>query len=95
MALLEASLERKFRKEVKNRGGKAIKFSLLINWPDRLILWPNGTVEWVELKAPGKKARKGQNGVHNWLRRMNFKVCVISNKEELEIWLKNLEKYQS
>jgi len=90
MALQEASLERTFRKQVKKRGGKAIKFTLMFHWPDRLVLWPDGTICWVEMKAPGKKPRKGQNGVHVWLRKMNFKVDVISCDKELKEWLNKL-----
>ena len=92
MALAESSLETKFRKEVAKRGGKAIKFTGLIHYPDRQALFPGGVLIWVEMKAD-KEPRKGQLENHRRLRAMGFRVDVIKNDKELKEWLNTLPHF--
>lgn len=51
--------------------------------PDRLIMTPGATV-WVELKAPGRKARPGQVREHERMRAAGQRVDVIDTKEGVD-----------
>lgn len=51
--------------------------------PDRLIMSPGATV-WVELKAPGRKARPGQVREHERMRAAGQRVDVIDSKEGVD-----------
>ena len=51
--------------------------------PDRLVMLPHRTV-WVELKAPGKKAKPYQAREHAVMRRYGFDVVVIDSIEAIE-----------
>ena len=55
----EKQLETMFINAVKKAGGKAYKFvtPTTAGMPDRLVVFPGGKVGFIELKAPGKKAR--------------------------------------
>ena len=48
-------------------------------WPDRLLLWPNRGVMFIEFKRPGQKPRKLQEFVHAAIRRLGFVVEVHDN----------------
>src|SRR5690606_36858510 len=79
----EASIERKLRREVARRGGRALKF-ISPGWsgaPDRLVLLPAGKIIFVELKAPGKKPRPLQLKRHEELRQLGFHVEVFDSPE--------------
>lgn len=81
----EKEIEEKLRYSVKSHGGIALKFTSpgFDGMPDRLLLFPNGRVAFVELKAPGKKPRKLQLARHRLLRKLGFKVFVIDSKEQI------------
>lgn len=72
----EASIERAFVREMKTAGITTIKLQLAhdVAWPDRLVLLPGGRVAWVELKAPGKKARALQAHRQKMLRELGHSV---------------------
>jgi hypothetical protein len=75
----ESQVEAAFVRRVKSLGGQALKFVSpgRRGVPDRLVLWPGGRAEFVELKAPGKKATLQQMREHERLRRLGFKVTVL------------------
>lgn len=82
----EASIERKLRREVAKRGGRALKF-ISPGWsgaPDRLVLLPGGKIIFVELKAPGKMPRPLQLKRHEELRQLGFHVEVIDSPEGVD-----------
>src|SRR5690606_2325720 len=86
----EASIERKLRREVAKRGGRALKF-ISPGWsgaPDRLVLLPGGKIIFVELKAPGKKPRPLQLKRHEELRQLGFHVEVIDSPEEVDEFMR-------
>ena len=86
----EASIERKLRREVAKRGGRALKF-ISPGWsgaPDRLVLLPGGKIIFVELKAPGKKPRPLQLKRHEELRQLGFHVEVIDSPEGVDEFIR-------
>ena len=82
----EKAIERKLVELVKKAGGLCIKLltSQYIGLPDRLCLFPNGKIIFVELKSTGQKPRKIQVFVHNKLRSLGFQVEVIDSIEGVE-----------
>lgn len=86
--MLESTVETKLRKSVKAQGGIAYKFvsPARRHVPDRLILLPIKPehvdivaeyIMFVETKATGKKANRGQKREHARIRKLGFKVGVI------------------
>ncbi|MFA9398381.1 MAG: VRR-NUC domain-containing protein, partial [Clostridiaceae bacterium] len=74
--MTEKEIEGMLTKEVKKRGGWALKFiSPGINGvPDRLVLMSGGKIAFVELKAPGKKMRPLQIKRKRQLESLGFLV---------------------
>lgn len=81
----EKTIEQKLIKAVKAIGGIAPKFTSpgFDGMPDRLVLMPYGKIVFVEVKAPGEKARPLQLARHRLLRGLGFKVYVLDNEEQI------------
>ena len=81
----EKAIEQKLIKAVKAMGGIAPKFTSpgFDGMPDRLVLMPYGKMAFVEVKAPGEKARPLQLARHRLLRGLGFKVYVLDNEEQI------------
>lgn len=79
--MLEKSVEQKFTKAVKDKGGLALKFiSPNFNGvPDRLVLMPYGKMAFVELKAPKKKMRALQIKRKRQLESLGFSVYCVDD----------------
>ena len=94
MVYSEKYLEQTFCKEVKKRGGLALKFISpnLAGVPDRIILMKNGRIAFAELKAPGKKLRPLQIKRKAQLESLGFKVYCIDSKEQIGVMLDAIEK---
>ena len=58
-----------------------LKLTILGNrgWPDRLVLWPNRGILFIEFKRPGEQPRKLQEFVHAAIRKLGFDVEVHDN----------------
>ena len=82
----ESELERRFTDTVKHKGGLALKFVSpgYDGMPDRLVLFENGRMGFVEVKAPGKKPRHLQAARHRMLRMMGYKVFVLDSEDDME-----------
>lgn len=89
----EKEVEAYLVKRVKELGGECRKVQWIgrIGAPDRLVMLPwivNGCVTiptvWVELKAPGQKARPSQVREHERMRAMGQHVVVIDSIEGVE-----------
>jgi len=77
----ENRIERKLKREVKKRGGKALKFTSP-GWagaPDRIVLIPGGRAVFVELKAPGEEPRPLQVKRAAELRMLDFPVYCLDS----------------
>ena len=76
----EKVIEQRLVSEVKRRGGLCEKWtSGTIGWPDRILLFPDGKIGFVEVKAPGKKPRPIQLHRHAALRKLGFPVYVLDS----------------
>jgi hypothetical protein len=82
----ESVIEMALTKQVKQMGGKALKFISPGNtgMPDRLVLLPKGKVGFVEVKAPGKAPRPLQLARHEMLKNLGFQVHVLDDCEQIE-----------
>lgn len=83
--MLEKTIEHKLAVTVKKHGGIAVKF-VSTNYdgmPDRLVLLPDGLCAFVEVKAPNKKPRPLQKVRHKTLKRLEFKVYVLDDAEQI------------
>ena len=81
----EKNLERKLVEAVTRMGGLAMKFvsSGMAGVPDRLLLFPEGKIAFVEMKAPGKQPTPLQRLRHAQLRDLGFRVYIIDNAEQI------------
>lgn len=81
----EKLIERKLVEMVKAKDGICIKLlsDYIIGLPDRLCLFPDKKVIFVELKTTGMKPRKSQIYVHNKLRKLGFRVEVVDTIEKI------------
>lgn len=59
--------------------------------PDRLIM-TNAISVWVEVKAPGKAPRPGQEREHQRMRRVSQKVITIDSKDGVDQFIKELRE---
>lgn len=85
----ERDVEQYLVRRVKQAGGLAYKFTSpgRRSVPDRLVLWPLGTMEFVELKAPGQKPTPLQAREHKKLRDLGYIVTVLDSKAAVDDWL--------
>lgn len=82
----EKYIERKLVELTKLHGGICIKLLTyqFTGLPDRMCLFPNGKIIFVELKSTGKKPKKIQISVHKILKNLGFRVEVIDTIEGVE-----------
>jgi hypothetical protein len=88
----EKSLEPALRTHVEKQGGTCVKLPSTVNLagiPDRLCLFPGGICVFAEIKSEGKKPSKIQLVIHGQLRKLGFRVYVISTKEQLKQFKKS------
>lgn len=91
----ERDIEDYLVKRVKAMGGEVRKVKWIgrIGAPDRLVMLPvterryYGDSIWVELKAPGEKARPSQLREHDRMRAMGQHVVVVDSLEGVEALL--------
>lgn len=92
----EKDIETYLRNEVKKAGGKAFKFESPGNdgVPDRLVIFPDNRIYFVELKAPGKKPRPLQLKQMRDLEKLGCKVGVIDSKDKVNNFIRNVIDYE-
>ena len=90
--MLENRVENYLKKKVEKLGGKAFKWAPVgvVGVPDRMVLLPGGRIIFIELKAPGKKARKLQEYRAKQLRELGFQVECLDTIEKIDELLKEL-----
>ncbi|WP_238858956.1 VRR-NUC domain-containing protein [Clostridium sp. YIM B02569] len=88
----ESRIENYLKKQVEKVGGKAYKWNPtgVIGVPDRMVLLPGGKVIFVELKAPGKRARKIQEYRARQLKNLGFQVECLDAVEKVDLLIKKI-----
>lgn len=88
----EKLVERKLVELVKINNGMCIKLlcDQLIGLPDRLCLFPNHKIVFVETKTTGQKPRRIQAYMHKKLRALDFRVEVIDSIEGVEQFINSV-----
>lgn len=88
----EKVVERKLVEAVKANGGMCIKLlcDQLTGLPDRMCLFPNHKIVFVELKTTGRKPKRIQLFMHDKLRALGFRVEVIDSVEGVEQFINNI-----
>ena len=81
----EKVVEQSLVKAVKKCGGICPKLVSpgTDGMPDRMVLLPGGRIHFVEVKAPGKKARPLQARRHEQLRELGFRMSVLDDPEQI------------
>lgn len=89
----ERDVEQYLVRRVKQAGGIAYKFTSpgRRSVPDRIVLWPFGEAEFVELKAPGQKPTPLQAREHEKLRELGHIVTVIDSVDGVKRWMGDIE----
>lgn len=84
--LLERDLERYFSAQCKKQGLMTLKLHVRFSrgWPDRVVLFPNGKLIWVELKRPGGKPTPLQTKTIDQMREYGQAVHIIDSKEGID-----------
>lgn len=88
----EKVVERKLVELVKINNGMCIKLlcDQLIGLPDRLCLFPNHKIVFVETKTTGQKPRRIQAYMHKKLRALGFRVEVIDSIEGVKQFINSI-----
>ena len=81
----EKKIEQQLVKEVKDKGGIALKIVSpgFDGMPDRLILLPNRKLAFVEVKAPGKTLRPLQEKRKRQLEALGFLVFCLDHIDQI------------
>lgn len=90
----EREVEAYFVRRVKEAGGLQRKFVSPGHRgvPDRVCGFPGERFAFVELKRPEEKPRPDQVREHNRWRAFGFKVFVLSNKSDVDIFITVMTK---
>lgn len=82
----EKEIERALCGAVQKQNGISPKFVSpgMAGMPDRLVLFPEGRMGFVELKAPGKRMRPLQARRKRHLEELGYKVFCIDGVEQIE-----------
>lgn len=93
----EKAIEQYLVRKVKDCYGMCIKLQCTgINGiPDRIVLKPNGTAVFVELKAPQGILSEVQKVRIQQLRDMRFKVYVLYNFEQIDYFMRKEFNYEN
>jgi hypothetical protein len=85
----ESTVEKYLHEQVVKAGGdtRKVTYPGRRGAPDRLILWPGGQMEFVETKAPDGKLESWQEREHKRLRDLEFRVSVLWDKKQVDMWL--------
>ena len=88
----ESEIERHLVWHVERLGGKAYKFTSPSNRgvADRVVCLPDGTVWFVEVKAPNGRLSPLQRKFGNEMEEMGQRYICLWSKELVEQWAKGL-----
>lgn len=90
----EAKVEAYLRKRLRALGGRAFKFVSpgCVGVPDRILVFPNGSVVFCEVKSSTGKLRPSQQRMIAHLGRLKCNVSVVRSKADVDemLWLAGL-----
>jgi hypothetical protein len=80
---LEKDIERKLVRGIRNQGGRCRKFVSpgSVGAPDRVLLFPNRIIIFIELKRPGEKLRPTQKKWAEELKEFDFPVYCLDSED--------------
>lgn len=85
---LEASLERYFRKSVRQAGGLTYKIvPIEAGMPDRLVLWPMNRIMLVELKTETGRLAPIQVHWHAKVAELGVIVDTLYGRPQVDAWI--------
>lgn len=86
---LERTIEKYFVQGVRKLGGKAYKFVSPgnVGVPDRIVVWPDGSVEFVELKTKTGKLSLSQAQQIRQLRSLRCHAITLYGKDDVMDYL--------
>ena len=89
----EKDIEQKIVVAVKRHGGICPKWVSpgFDGVPDRIAIFPMARICFIEVKAPGKKARPLQKARHKQLRHFGFRVYVIDSEDQIDEMLDEMK----
>ena len=92
--MLEAYIEQKGSKLVKEQGGFYLKLSALrfAGLPDRLVLLKHAVLAFIEVKKDGGVLSPKQIHVHKKLKALGFRVYTVFSHDELFTVIQKLVK---
>lgn len=90
--MIENTVEGYLRKKVRAVRGKCYKFVCPghVGAPDRICIFPQGRVYFVETKAPGGKPRPSQLAFHRELAELGVTVRVIDTREKVRAFVEEV-----
>lgn len=91
----EKDIEANIRREIMKMGGMFLKFVSPGNdgVPDRIAIFPDGRIIFVELKTQHGKLSQIQAYQIDRLLNLNQQVCVVYGKYGAEIFLKDMREH--
>ena len=85
----EKSVENHLRQKIEKNGGVCLKFVCpgSRGVPDRICMFPNHVIAFVEVKAPDKEVKKGglQEFWQKRFKELGFEAVVVHDKREAEV----------
>jgi hypothetical protein len=86
----EAIVEKFLTKHVTRHGGLIYKIAFIgrRGAPDRLVIWPNGEVDFIEVKRPSGVISPIQKKLHELWQKQNKSVYVLFSLAEVDAYLK-------
>jgi len=88
--MLERDVEKYLVKQVEALGGLCWKWAGRVGVPDRVVMLPDGSVLFVEVKTKGGKLSKMQNVVHRKMSEIGHDVYVVWSKKDVDELLTDL-----
>lgn len=87
-AVSESRLEKMLNDGVRQAGGMSYKLApITAGTPDRIVFWPGGRIEMVELKTEKGKLRRIQELEHYRLAKLGTEVIVVRGVSGVQDYL--------
>lgn len=85
----ESTIEAQLIRGVHRQGGRCEKWGRH-GWPDRIIIWPGGRIDFVETKAPGERLRALQQKRAETLRALGARVYCLDSAQAVDEYVEGV-----